>query len=44
MKVLRTLRAEGRKHVTIAGGGHFLQEDKPDEIARVIDAFIRETR
>src|SRR5271154_6310001 len=28
--------AKGRKHVTIAGGGHFLQEDKPDEIARVL--------
>lgn len=35
--------AKGRKHVTIAGGGHFLQEDKPDEIADAIDAFMRET-
>jgi haloalkane dehalogenase len=35
--------AKGRTHVTIAGGGHFLQEDKPEEIARVLDAFIRET-
>ncbi len=32
--------AKGRKHLTIEGGGHFLQEDKPEEIARVIDAFI----
>ena len=36
--------ARGRRHVTIAGAGHFLQEDKPEEIARVLDAFIRETR
>lgn len=36
--------AKGRKHVTIAGGGHFLQEDKPAEIVDVLDTFIRETR
>jgi haloalkane dehalogenase len=36
--------AKGQKHVTIAGGGHFLQEDKPAEIVDVLDAFIRETR
>jgi haloalkane dehalogenase len=34
---------KNQKHTTIAGGGHFLQEDKPDEIADVIDAFIKET-
>lgn len=34
---------KGQKHTMIVGGGHFLQEDKPDEIAAVIDAFIRET-
>ena len=33
--------AKGRRHVTIAGAGHFLQEDKPDEVARVLDEFIR---
>ena len=33
--------AKGRHHVTIAGGGHFLQEDKPQEVARVLDEFIR---
>jgi len=33
--------AKGQKHVTIAGGGHFLQEDKPAEIAALLDAFIR---
>jgi len=32
---------KGRKHVTIEGGGHFLQEDCPDQIADVIDAFIK---
>ena len=33
--------AKGRHHVTIVGGGHFLQEDKPQEVARVLDEFIR---
>lgn len=36
--------AKGRRHVTIAGGGHFLQEDCPDQIADVIDAFIKGER
>jgi haloalkane dehalogenase len=35
---------KGQKHVTIADGGHFLQEDKPDEIADVIDKFIASTK
>ena len=35
---------KGRTHVTIANAGHFLQEDKPDEIAALLDHFIRETR
>lgn len=35
--------AKGQKHVTIAGGGHFLQEDKPDEIVALLDSFIRST-
>ena len=31
--------AQGQPHVTIAGGGHFLQEDKPDRLARLITEF-----
>lgn len=33
----------GQPHVTINGGGHFLQEDQPDQIADVIDSFITQT-
>ncbi|MCE3290327.1 MAG: haloalkane dehalogenase, partial [Caulobacter sp.] len=32
--------AKGQGHVTIEGGGHFLQEDRPAEIAALIDRFI----
>ena len=35
--------AEGQPHVTIAGGGHFLQEDKGEELARVLVDFIART-
>jgi haloalkane dehalogenase len=35
--------AEGQAHVTIEGGGHFLQEDKGPELARVINDFIART-
>jgi haloalkane dehalogenase len=35
--------AKGQKHVTIQGGGHFLQEDKPLEIADLIDRFMAGT-
>jgi len=35
---------KGRKHVTIEGGGHFLQEDCPEQIADVIDALIKGER
>jgi haloalkane dehalogenase len=31
-------------HVTIREAGHFLQEDKPDELIDVIDSFIENTR
>lgn len=35
--------ARGQTHVTIKNAGHFLQEDQPEEIADVIDAFIKRT-
>jgi haloalkane dehalogenase len=35
--------AKGRHHVTVERAGHFLQEDRPDEVARVIDALISGT-
>ena len=31
----------GQAHVTIAGGGHFLQEDCGPELARVLVEFAR---
>lgn len=34
---------EGQPHTTIEGGGHFLQEDKGEELARVIVEFIAST-
>lgn len=33
--------AKGQKHVTIADGGHFLQEDKGEELAEVVKNFIQ---
>lgn len=33
--------AEGQPHTTIAGGGHFLQEDKGPELASVVVDFVR---
>jgi haloalkane dehalogenase len=35
--------AAGLDHVTIAGAGHFLQEDKGEELAAVVAAFISST-
>ena len=32
--------AKGRPHTTIVGGGHFLQEDKGEELAAVVVRFI----
>jgi haloalkane dehalogenase len=32
--------AKGQPHTTIAGGGHFLQEDKGEQLARVVIDFI----
>jgi haloalkane dehalogenase len=34
----------GQPHTTIAGGGHFLQEDQGPELAQVIVGFIAATR
>src|SRR5581483_11269406 len=35
--------AKGQPHTTIVGGGHFLQEDKGEELARVVVDFIART-
>ena len=32
--------ATGQPHTTIAGGGHFIQEDKGEELAAVVNDFI----
>jgi haloalkane dehalogenase len=32
---------EGQPHTTIEGGGHFLQEDRGEELARVVAAFVQ---
>lgn len=35
--------AKGQPHTTIAGGGHFLQEDRGEELANAVIAFIQGT-
>ena len=35
--------AAGPPHTTIEGGGHFLQEDKGPELARVVADFVAAT-
>jgi haloalkane dehalogenase len=35
--------AAGQPHTTIVGGGHFLQEDRGPELARVVTDFVRAT-
>lgn len=35
--------ARGQPHTTIVGGGHFLQEDRGEELARVVVDFVRRT-
>lgn len=35
--------AQGVEHVTIRGGGHFLQEDKGPELAQTVIQFIRQS-
>jgi haloalkane dehalogenase len=34
---------QGQPHTTIAGGGHFLQEDRGEELARVVAEFVHRT-
>jgi haloalkane dehalogenase len=34
---------KGRTHPTVVGGGHFLQEDCGEELAKIVNAFIAET-
>ena len=41
--IRRVPGAAGRPHVNVAGGGHFIQEDKGGELAAIIDDFIRQT-
>src|SRR5437588_5880192 len=44
-RVLREsiLGAAGQPHTTIVGAGHFLQEDKGEDLARVVVDFVRAT-
>lgn len=44
-RVLQSLipGAQGQPHTTIAGAGHFLQEDKGEELARVVVEFMAKT-
>lgn len=35
--------AKGRPHTTISNAGHFLQEDKGEELAEIVVAFMRDT-
>jgi haloalkane dehalogenase len=35
--------AQNQPHVTIEGGGHFVQEDKGEELAALINSFIAST-
>lgn len=35
--------ARGQAHTTISGGGHFVQENRPAELAKVITDFVRAT-
>jgi haloalkane dehalogenase len=36
--------AKGQPHTTIAGGGHFLQEDCGEELAKVVVSFVAATQ
>src|SRR5580658_9333905 len=37
----RIAGAKGQPHVTIVGGGHFLQEDQGEQLARVVADFVQ---
>ncbi len=39
----RIAGAQGRPHTTIIGAGHFLQEDKGEELAKVVVDFVAST-
>ena len=39
--IARIPGAAGQPHRIIEGAGHFLQEDKPEELSALIDGFIR---
>jgi haloalkane dehalogenase len=39
----RIAGAQGQPHTTIAGGGHFLQEDRGEELAKVVVDFVAAT-
>ncbi|MEO1015118.1 MAG: haloalkane dehalogenase [Pseudomonadota bacterium] len=32
--------AQGQPHTTVTGGGHFIQEDRPDELVSLLTTFI----
>jgi haloalkane dehalogenase len=38
---LRIPGAQGQPHRVLEGASHFIQEDAPDELVTIIDAFVR---
>lgn len=36
--------AAGQPHTTVINGGHFIQEDKPNELANIINTFVTATK
>ena len=35
--------AQGQPHTSVERGGHFIQEEKPEEISSIISSFIKST-
>jgi haloalkane dehalogenase len=35
--------AQGQPHTTVEGGGHFIQEDKGEELAQIVVDFVAAT-